>query len=136
MPQDMGLSVGGDVDFRIGAPVMAVIRWGRLHRGVFAGSVRPCIRSVGPARVTRQRRWGRRIGWGHARMGTAVISELDVSGLVSVNMRMSRISLMVGLRGNMKQVIGGGGGQGGLGGGGGGGFPGKGRVGVHALVVT
>src|SRR5262249_56205660 len=77
----------------------------RLHRGVFAGSVRPCIRSVGPARVTRQRRWGRRIGWGHARMGTAVISELDVSGLVSVNMRMSRISLMVGLRGNMKQVI-------------------------------
>src|SRR5215831_17351086 len=33
--------------------------------------------------------------------------ELDVSGLVSVNMRMSRISLMVGLRGSMKQVIGG-----------------------------
>src|SRR5262249_26895602 len=41
------------------------------------------------------------------RRGIAIVSELDVSGMVSVNMRMSRISLMVGLRGNMKQVIGG-----------------------------
>src|SRR5262245_66604475 len=37
-------------------------------------------------------------------MGVAVIS---ASRLVSVNIRMSRISSMVGLRGDMKQVVGG-----------------------------
>src|SRR5262249_33645742 len=41
------------------------------------------------------------------RRGAAVISELVVSRMVSVNMRMGRISSMVGLRGDMNQVIGG-----------------------------
>ena len=31
------LTDGGGVEFRIGAPVMAVIRWSRLHRGVVIG---------------------------------------------------------------------------------------------------
>src|SRR5215472_14727404 len=43
---------GGELDVRIGAPVMAVIRWSRLHRGVFIGCVGSCSRSVGPARIT------------------------------------------------------------------------------------
>ena len=42
--------------------------------------------------------------WDLAGMGVAVIS---ASRSVSVNMRMSRISSMVGLRGDMKQVVGG-----------------------------
>src|SRR5215472_2495409 len=73
-----------------------------------------CLERLGgvvPAQVTRQRRQGRQIGWDRAVMGVAVIS---VSRLVSVNMRMGRISSMVGLRGDsmvglrgdMKQVIG------------------------------
>src|SRR5262249_5112772 len=33
------LSVGGEIDFRIGIRLIAVIRWGRLHRGIFAGCV-------------------------------------------------------------------------------------------------
>src|SRR6516164_1166996 len=89
---------GGELDFRIGAPVMAVIRWGRLHRGVVAGCEGSCSRSVGPARITRQRRQSGWIGRERPRRGIAVISELDVSGLVSVNMRRGRISSMVGLR--------------------------------------
>src|SRR5262249_57221029 len=32
-------SDGGELDVRIGAPMMAVIRWGRLHRGVVIGCV-------------------------------------------------------------------------------------------------
>src|SRR6516225_9725727 len=96
---------GGEVDFRIGAPVMAVIRWGRLYRGVVAGCEGSCSRSVGPARITRQRRQSGWIGRERPRRGIAVISELDVSGLVSVNMRMGRISLMVDLSGAMNQVI-------------------------------
>src|SRR5262249_15994202 len=67
-----------------------------------------CRRSVGSVRITRQRRQSGRIGWDRARRGAAVIGELDVSRLVSVNMRMGRISSMVGLRGDMNQVIGGG----------------------------
>src|SRR6516165_12837305 len=62
------LSDGGEVDFRIGARVMVVIRWGRLQRGVFAGCV----------------------AW----MGAAVISELEARRLVSVRMRMSRLNLI------------------------------------------
>src|SRR6516225_3926644 len=62
------LSDGGEVDFRIGARVMVVIRWGRLQRGVFAGCV----------------------AW----MGAAVISELEASRLVSVRMRMSWLNLI------------------------------------------
>src|SRR6516225_450345 len=107
MKRDIGLSVGREVDFRIGAPVMAVIRRSRLHGGVFVGSAGWCSRSVGSARITRQRRQSGRIGWDRARRGAAVISELDVSRLVSVNMRMGRISSMVGLRGDMNFVIGG-----------------------------
>src|SRR5262245_17310283 len=84
---------------------MAVIRWGRLPRGVVAGCEGSCGRSVGPARIARQRRQSRRIGRDRARRGAAVISELDVSRLVSVNMRMGRISSMVGLSGAMTQVI-------------------------------
>src|SRR5215813_10631660 len=33
------LSVGGEIDYRIGIRLIAVIRWGRLHRGIFAGCV-------------------------------------------------------------------------------------------------
>src|SRR5215510_7718692 len=51
---------GGELDVRIGAPVMAVIRWSRLHRGVVAGCEGSRSRSVGPARITRQRRQS---GW-------------------------------------------------------------------------
>src|SRR5499433_3259193 len=78
------------VDVRIGDRVMAKV----------------CLELLGgvvPAQVTRQRRQGRQIGWDRAVMGVAVIS---VSRLVSMNMRMGRISSMVGLRGDMKQVIG------------------------------
>src|SRR5262245_54651097 len=32
-------SDGGEIDFRIGDRVMAVIRWSRLHRGVLVGCV-------------------------------------------------------------------------------------------------
>src|SRR5262245_27731317 len=94
------------VNFRIGAPVMAVIRWGWLPRGVVAGCESLCSRSVRPARITRQRRQSGRIGRERTRRGAAVISELDASRLVSVNMRMGRISSMVRLRGDVKQVIG------------------------------
>ena len=98
--------LGDVVDFRIGVRVMAKVCLERLG-------------GVVPAQVTRQRRQGRQIGWDRAVMGVAVIS---VSRLVSVNMRMGRISSMVGLRGDsmvglrgdsmvglrgdMKQVIG------------------------------
>src|SRR5215471_7460947 len=51
-------SDGGEADFRIGDRVMAVIRWGRLHRGIFTG----CM------------------GW----IGAAVIRELEASRLVYV----------------------------------------------------
>src|SRR5262245_48482262 len=104
--QRVVLRDGGELDVRIGAPVMAVIRWGRLPRGVVAGCESSCSRSVGPTRITRQRRQSGRIGWDRARRGAAVTSELDVTRLVSVNMRMGRISSMVGLRGDMNQVIG------------------------------
>src|SRR5262245_62192473 len=39
VPRQVVRSDGGEADFRIGDRVMAVIRWGRLHRGVFAGCV-------------------------------------------------------------------------------------------------
>src|SRR5262249_50301206 len=84
------------------APVMAVIRWSRLSRGVVAGREGSCSRSVGPAWITRQRRQSRQIGWDRAMMGVTVIS---ASRLVSVNMRMGRINSVVGLRGDMNQVI-------------------------------
>src|SRR5215510_13613926 len=72
--QRVVLRDGGEVDFRIGAPVMAVIRWSRLSRGVVAGREGSCSRSVGPAWITRQRRQSRQIGWDRAMMGVTVIS--------------------------------------------------------------
>ena len=57
-----------------------------------------------PAR--RQRRQSKQIGWDRARMGGVTV-EPEAGQLVYVNMRMSRISSMVGLRGDMKQVVGG-----------------------------
>src|SRR5262245_21925310 len=69
------LRVGGDLDVRIGAPVMAVIRWGRLPRGVVAGCEGWRCRPMRPTRITRQRRQSGRIGWDRARIGAAVISE-------------------------------------------------------------
>src|SRR5215510_430810 len=69
---------GGELDVRIGAPVMAVIRWSRLHRGVVAGCEGSPSRSVGPARITRQRSQSGWIGRERPRRGIAVISELDV----------------------------------------------------------
>src|SRR5262249_53478546 len=50
-------------------------------------------RSMSPARVTQQRRQNRRIVWDDgARMGAAVICELEVSQLGYVRMRMDRVS--------------------------------------------
>src|SRR5262245_66154063 len=46
----------GEVDFRIGAPVMAVIRWSRLHRGVFVC----CVCLMGADNIDDGR--GRRVG--------------------------------------------------------------------------
>src|SRR5262245_22457568 len=66
-----------------------------------------CLERLGGvvrAHVTRQRHRSRRIVWDLVGMGVAFIS---ASRLVSVNMRMIRISSMVGLRGDMKQVVGG-----------------------------
>src|SRR5947208_9411291 len=54
-----------------------------------------------PARVTRQRRQNRQIGWERAMTGSAVIS---ASRLVPVNSGMSRIRSLVGLRRDMKHV--------------------------------
>src|SRR6266545_7063717 len=72
-------------DFPIGAGVMVRV-WLERMRGVVL------------AEVTRQRRQRRRIVWDRARMGAAVISELEASRLVSVKMRMGRVS-SVGHRG-------------------------------------
>src|SRR6516164_6937207 len=83
------------VDFRIGAPVIAVIRGGRLPRSVVVGCESSCSRSVGSARITGQRRKSGGIGGNGARGGAAVISEFDVSGLFPVNMRRGRIGGMV-----------------------------------------
>src|SRR5262249_48427142 len=50
-------------------------------------------RSMSPARATQQRRQNRRIVWDdRARMGAAVICELEVSQLGYVRMRMGRVS--------------------------------------------
>src|SRR5215471_14101676 len=81
-------SDGGEADFRIGDRVMAVIRWDRLHRGIFAG----CM------------------GW----MGTAVISELEARQLVYINGKIGRMSsighskyaVAVELPRHMKRVVG------------------------------
>src|SRR5215471_5610994 len=80
---------GDEVDFRIGDRVIAVIRCGPLHRGVFAG----CM------------------GW----MGAAVISELEARQLVYINRKIGRMNsighskhaIVVELRGQMKRVVGG-----------------------------
>src|SRR5262249_253583 len=103
MKRDIGLSVGGEVDFRIGAPWIAGIRWNRLPRGVFVGGVGWGKRSVRPGGIGRQRRQSGRIGCDRARIGVSVIS---VSRMVSVTMRMGRISSMVRLRAEVNQVIG------------------------------
>src|SRR5262244_264649 len=47
VPRRVVRSDGGEADFRIGDRVMAVIRWGRLHRGIFAG----CVSWMGAAVV-------------------------------------------------------------------------------------
>src|SRR6516164_8701543 len=81
--QQAVLSVRGEVDFRV---VMIVIRWGRLHRGD------GCM------------------CW----MAAAVISELEAGPLRYVKMRMGPVSsighsvhaVVIGLRGQMKQIIG------------------------------
>src|SRR5262249_22651982 len=50
-------------------------------------------RSMGPARVTRQRRQSRRIVWDdRAKMRAVVISELEAIQLVYVSLRMGRVS--------------------------------------------
>src|SRR5262249_13037413 len=85
------LSGGGGVGSRPGGRVVDVIRRGRLHRGVFAGFEGWRCRSMRPAQVTRRRRQSRRIGWDRARIDAAVMSNLGISRLVSVNMRMGRI---------------------------------------------
>src|SRR5262249_27327518 len=59
-------SDGGKVGCRLNGRVMAVIRWGRLHREVFAG----CM------------------GW----MGAAVISELEARQLVYINGKIGRMN--------------------------------------------
>src|SRR4051794_33899593 len=55
-----------------------------------------------PVRVARQRRQRRRIGCDGARMSAVVIG---ASRLVSVNMKMSRIRSMVGLRRDMMKHV-------------------------------
>src|SRR5262245_65603281 len=67
--QRVVLRDGGEVDFRIGAPVMAVIRWSRLHRGVVVGCVRWRSGAVSSARVARQRGPSERIGGGRTSRG-------------------------------------------------------------------
>src|SRR5262249_6511941 len=47
VPRQVVRSHGGEADFRIGDRVMAVIRWGRLHRGIFAD----CLSWMGAAVV-------------------------------------------------------------------------------------
>src|SRR2546422_675991 len=69
MCRRVALRDGGDVDVRIGAPVMAVVRRGRSHGGVVAGC----------EGCTRQRRQSGWIGRERPKSGIAVISELDVS---------------------------------------------------------
>src|SRR5262249_739013 len=91
-------SVGGDIDFRIGDRVMAVI-----CRGIFVWCVGWRSRSMRAGRVTRQRRQSRQIGWDRDMRSVAVI---NASRLVSVNIRMVRISFMVGLRSDINQAIG------------------------------
>src|SRR5262249_31595748 len=99
------LGDGGGIEVRVDGPGMAGFCGSGVRRGVVAGCEGSCSRSVGPARITRQRSQSGWIGRERPRRGIAVISELDVSGLVSVNMRMGPISSMVGLRGAMNQVI-------------------------------
>src|SRR5215813_7696720 len=87
--------------------VVVAVRGGVGSRIVDRVLAKVCLERLGGivrAHVSRQRRWSRRIVWDLAGIGAAVIS---VSRLVSVNIRMSRISSMVGLRGDMKQVVGG-----------------------------
>ena len=89
--QRVVVAVRGEVGFRIVDRVMIQVCLERLG-------------GVVPAQVARPRRRSRWVVWDLAGMGIAVIS---ARRSVSVNMRMSRISSMVGLRGDMKQVVGG-----------------------------
>src|SRR6516162_3227468 len=85
--------------------VVVAVRGGVGFRIVDRVMIQVCLERLGgvvPAQVARPRRRSRRVVWDLAGMGVAVIS---ASRLVSVNMRMSRISSMVGLRGDMKQVV-------------------------------
>src|SRR5207253_1873840 len=66
-------------DFPIGAGVMVLVSL-------------PPLRAVVLAQAKRQRWRRRRIVWDRARMGAAVVSELEASRLVSVKMRMGRVS--------------------------------------------
>ena len=87
--------------------VVVAVRGGVGFRIVDRVMIQVCLERLGgvvPAQVARPRRRSRRVVWDLAGMGVAVIS---ASRSVSVNMRMSRISSMVGLRGDMKQVVGG-----------------------------
>ena len=83
--------------------VVVAVRGGVGFRIVDRVMIQVCLERLGgvvPAQVARPRRPSRRVVWDLAGMGVAVIS---ASRLVSVNIRMSRISSMVGLR----QVVGG-----------------------------
>src|SRR5262245_55296662 len=87
--------------------VVVAVRGGVGFRIVDRVMIQVCLERLGgvvPGQVARPRRRSRRVVWDLAGMGVAAIS---ASRLVSVNMRMSRISSMVGLRGDMKQVVGG-----------------------------
>src|SRR5215510_6753609 len=88
--------------------VVVAVRGGVGFRIVDRVMIQVCLERLGgvvPGQVTRPRRRSRRVVWDRAMMGVAAIS---ASRLVSVNMRMRRsISSMFGLRGGMKQVVGG-----------------------------
>ena len=88
--------------------VVVAVRGGVGFRIVDRVMIQVCLERLGgvvPAKVARARRRSRRVVCDLAGMGVAVIS---ASRLVSVNIRMSRISSMVGLRGDsgvLQQVV-------------------------------
>src|SRR5215471_18203278 len=85
--------------------VVVAVRGGAGFRIVDRVMIQVCLERLGGVvKVAPPRRRSRPVVWDLAGMGVAAIS---ASRLVSVNMRMSRISSMVGLRGHMKQVVGG-----------------------------
>src|SRR5262244_1995053 len=95
-----GASCCAGVVGRLLQRVVVAVREGVGFRIVDRVMIQVCLERLGgvvPAQVARPRRRSRRVVWDLAGMGVAVIS---ASRLVSVNIRMSRISSMVGLRGD------------------------------------